>query len=159
MKIEFFTINELNYFKEHCDFTEEELYLLDEKSKGKTLEETGFDINTLKSVKSKIRKALEDRKTKTMTVAEIKEYIAERIAEAEQELKNHEIHIDIKNHINILDIVSSMLDELEQPIEIDTEKYFEQIDKLIDKEMAQHLVDHMKQALKKEIERNKYVRD
>lgn len=74
MKIEFFTIDELNYFKEHCDFTEDELYLLDEKSKGKTLKETGFDIDTLKSVKRKIRKALEDREIKTMTVVEIKEY-------------------------------------------------------------------------------------
>lgn len=49
-----------------------------------------------------------------MSVRKIQEYIDERIAEAEQELKNHEIHIDIKNHINILDIIKTMLDEVHE---------------------------------------------
>ena len=49
-----------------------------------------------------------------MSVRKIQEYIDERIAEAEQELKNHEIHIDIKNYINILDIIKTMLDEVHE---------------------------------------------
>lgn len=112
MKIEYFTIDELNYFKEHCDFTEDELNLLDEKSKGKTLEETGFDINTLKSVKRKIRTALEDRETKTMTVAEIKEYIDKR----QEELGNSDPYeeyawYDISAELTQ---IRSMLDELKE---------------------------------------------
>ena len=84
-----------------------------------------------------------------MTVAEIKKYI-----------QNSKVKIDNmlppnakKKTDEVLREVLSMLDELEQPIEIDTEKYFEQIDKLVDKKMAQHLKDQMKKALKKEIEK------
>lgn len=94
-----------------------------------------------------------------MTVAKIKEYIAEQENISYQELLDRNIKMDTKDHINVLDNIKSMLDELETPIEIDTKKYFEQIDKLVDRKMAQYLKDQMKKALKKEIERSKYVRD
>lgn len=85
-----------------------------------------------------------------MTVAEIKEYIDEHIDDDEEVHTMQELRT---LYGNTLEKIKSMLDELEQPIEIDTEKYFEQIDKLIDKEMAQYLKDQMKKALKKEIEK------
>lgn len=48
-----------------------------------------------------------------MSVAEIKEYIDEQEKYARQQIENHEIKMDLKDHINILDNVSSMLDGLE----------------------------------------------
>ncbi len=49
-----------------------------------------------------------------MTVAEIKEYIIQEISFREEELEHHEIKIDTKDHINSLDHILSMLDELEE---------------------------------------------
>ena len=88
----------------------------------------------------------------SMTVAKIQNYIDIEINEMIDADRENE-SIDPLSVRAKLEQIKSMLDELEQPIEIDTEKYFEQIDKLIDKEMAQHLKDQMKRALKEEIEK------
>ena len=49
-----------------------------------------------------------------MTVAEIKDYIEQEISFREEELKNHEIYVDIKDHINFIDQVKDMLDQLDE---------------------------------------------
>lgn len=153
--------------KEYIDKTSKSLFKrAEELMMTRTIQEVDYNnaIKILKNTtfkrKSKIEVYDVIRGTHTVTKKDIDKAlnIAYECIENQSTFERYEGSI-YKSFAEQLEIIKSMLDELEQPIEIDTKKYFEQIDKLIDKEMAQHLVDHMKQALKKEIERNKYVRD
>lgn len=48
-----------------------------------------------------------------MTVTEIKDFIEQEVSFREEEMKYHETKVDIKDHINCLDQIKSMLDELD----------------------------------------------
>ena len=68
-----------------------------------------------------------------MTVAGIKEYIDEKLNKYKDKAENYFTPLD--NYCKTLFEIKSMLDELEQPIEIDTKKYFKTMDKIIAKEI------------------------
>ena len=55
-----------------------------------------------------------------MTVVEIKDYIEQEISFREEEMEHYETKVDIKDHINCLDQIKSMLNEIEE-IPQDTE--------------------------------------
>lgn len=56
-----------------------------------------------------------------MEIVEIKEFIEQEISFREEELEHHEIKIDTKDHINSLDHILYMLDELEDKADNTTE--------------------------------------
>ena len=59
MKIHDFTVPELNYFREYCNFTEEEMMLFDYRSKNIPLETCAeimnVSISTIKRMNKKIQ--------------------------------------------------------------------------------------------------------
>ena len=68
-----------------------------------------------------------------MTVADIKEYIDEI---EKHFVENSKYPFLTNDNLKILlNNIKSMLDELEPPIEIDTKKYFETMDKIISEEI------------------------
>ena len=64
MKIHDFTVPELNYFREYCNFTEEERMLFDYRSKNITLETCAeimnVSVSTAKRISRKINNKIEN---------------------------------------------------------------------------------------------------
>lgn len=61
MKIHDFTVPELNYFREYCNFTEEERMLFDYRSKNIPLETCAEIMNVSLSTAKRINKKIQNK--------------------------------------------------------------------------------------------------
>lgn len=61
MKIYDFTVPELNYFREYCNFTEEERMLFDYRSKNITLETCAEIMNVSLSTAKRMNKKIQNK--------------------------------------------------------------------------------------------------